>query len=199
MRIRNRFFLTCSALVLAACSPVALPDVAAFWSDTLPAMRWDHRPEAQEWTQRSLIAIADHDSMLASRVPSDIAAWCPGYAKAALRDRRAFWAGTLSALARYESNWNPKAAGGGGRWIGLMQISPRTAAAHRCSARTSTALKNGSANLECAIEIVATQVGRDGVVAGNGGRGIGRDWAPMKNRSKRAEMSSWTSRQSYCQ
>lgn len=185
--------------MLSACNTTKLPDLATIWTGQLPAMRWDHRPEAQEWTQRSLIAIADHDTSLASRVPADIGTWCPGYAKATVLERRAFWAGLLSAVAKYESTWNPSAAGGGGRWIGLMQISPKTAANYRCTARSSASLKDGGANLECAVRIVAAQVGRDGVVAGNGGRGIGRDWAPLKNRSKRSEMAAWTSRQSYCQ
>ncbi len=168
-------------------------------SGQMPAMRWDHRPEAQEWTKRSLIAIAGQDAKLASRVPSDITSWCPAYPKASIQNRRAFWAGLLSAVAKYESSWNPRAAGGGGRWVGLMQISPKTAANYGCAARSSAALKDGGANLECAVKIVAAQVGRDGLVAGNGGSGIGRDWAPLKNRAKRAEMAAWTSRQSYCQ
>ena len=199
MRIKSLLILALTAFALTACSAVKLPDLASMLSGQMPAMRWDHRPEAQEWTKRSLIAIADQDAKLASRVPADIGAWCPGYAKAPIQNRRAFWAGLLSAVAKYESSWNPKAAGGGGRWVGLMQIAPKTAANYGCAARSSASLKNGGANLECAVKIVAAQVGRDGLVAGNGGSGIGRDWAPLKNRAKRSEMAAWTSRQSYCQ
>lgn len=199
MRIKSLFFLALAVVTLSACTTAKLPDLTTMFSGQMPAMRWDHRPEAQEWTQRSLIAIANQDASLASRVPADIGTWCPGYAKATLPERRAFWAGLLSAVAKHESTWNPRAAGGGGRWIGLMQISPGTAANYRCAARSSASLKDGGANLECAVKIVAAQVGRDGVVAGNGGRGIGRDWAPLKNRAKRSEMAGWTSQQSYCQ
>lgn len=163
-----------------------------------PAMRWDHRPEAAEWTQRSLLAVARHDGVLAGQVPGDIGAWCPGYAKNGLEERRAFWVGLLSAVSKHESSWNPTAAGGGGRWIGLMQISPQTAAHHGCAGATSKGLKDGATNLACAVEIMAEQVGRDGVVAGKGSRGIGRDWMPLRKRDKRAEMAAWTSAQSYC-
>jgi Transglycosylase SLT domain len=119
---------------LSACVPAKLPPLPSLPSlasvlpqPTPPVMRWDHRPEAAEWTTRSLAAIARHDDVLASRVPADIQAWCPGYDKNEPKDRRAFWAGLLSAVAKYESTWNPAASGGGGRYIGLMQISPKTA------------------------------------------------------------------------
>lgn len=147
----------------------------------------------------SLTAIAGQDAKLAATVPADIETWCPGYADAGLANRRAFWSGLLSAVAKYESAWKPKASGGGGQWIGLMQISPTTAQQHDCSATSSKALKDGAANLQCAVQIMAAQVGRDGVVAGNGRQGIGRDWAPLHASANRAEISAWTRQQSYCQ
>jgi Transglycosylase SLT domain len=167
--------------------------------DAIPAMGWDARPEAAVWTGSTLSAVARNDSVLAGIVPADIAAWCPGYGKANLEDRRAFWVGLLSALAKHESSWNPKAAGGGGRYIGLLQISPRTAKGYGCEAQSSAALKDGAANLSCGVRIMARQVGEDGVVAGDGGRGLGRDWGPFKVASKRQAMSAWTAQQSYCQ
>jgi len=143
-------------------------------------------------------AVADQDMTLALAVPTDIEGWCPGYEDASLPERRAFWAGLLSALAKHESTWNPAASGGGGRWIGLTQISPATARAYGCEAKTSAALKNGEANLACAVRIAAKQVGRDRLVAGTGRAGMGRDWAPFATGSKRKDMAAWTSGQSYC-
>lgn len=165
----------------------------------LPVMRWDHRPEASIWTARTLAAVDAHGSTLSDTVPADIATWCPGYPTASETEREAFWSGILSALAKHESTWNPKASGGGGQWIGLLQISPGTARGFGCSATTSSALKDGASNLTCAVQIAAVQVGKDGLVAGNGTRGLGRDWAPFRNKSKRAEMAAWTRAQSYCQ
>ena len=189
-----------AALSVAACVPRELPELAnILLQSDLPTMRWDHRPEAKEWTKRSLAALARHDDVLASRVPGDIKHWCPRYETASLPERRAFWAGLLSAVAKYESTWNPRASGGGGRHIGLMQISPGSAENHGCTARSPEALKDGSANLECAVEMLAFQVSRDKVVAGKGNRGIGRDWMPLRKSAKRAEIASWTSSQSYCQ
>ena len=199
MRIKTLIAPALAALVLAGCNRIPLPDLSALMpSGALPAMRWDHRPEAAEWTTRSLVALAKHDTVLAAKVPADIERWCPGYPTASLPERRAFWAGLLSAIAKYESSWNPRASGGGGRYIGLMQISPKSAANYNCSARSVAALKDGSANLECAVEFVAQNVARDGVVAGKGNRGVGRDWMPLRKSSKRAAIADWTSQQAYC-
>ena len=122
----------------------------------------------------------------------------PGYVKNGLDARRAFWAGVLSALAKPESGWNPRASGGGGRYIGLLQISPQTARANGCAATSASALKDGAANLTCGVQIMARQVGQDGVVAGNGRQGLGRDWGPINKPAPRAAIAGWTAKQSYC-
>lgn len=183
-----------SVTTLTGCVAATKPDTGA-----LPAMRWDHRPEATEWTQTSLNMVAMQDERLADRIPADIQGFCPGYETATIDERRAFWVGLLSATAKHESTWNPRAAGGGGKWIGLMQIDPRTAKNYNCRAKTAADLKDGSANLACAIRIMSAQVAKDGLVAGNGTRGIGRDWAPFRSSSKRADIAAWTKTQSYCQ
>ena len=185
-----------AALTLAGCS---LQSTQKAEATTVPPMRWDHHPEAAKWTTNTLMAVAEEDAVLAARVPADIAQWCPGYETASLPERRAFWAGLISAVGKYESSYNPRAAGGGGRYIGIMQISPRSAANYGCDARSSGALKDGSANLACAVEMVAHHVERDGVAVGNGRQGIGRDWMPFRKGEKRAEMANWVSKQTYCQ
>lgn len=194
----NLFALALAATVLGGCANGVSVDQTTSMS-FLPAMGWDHRPEAKQWTLTSLLDVAQNDEQLADQVPGDIATFCPSYVKASLDDRRAFWAGLLSATAKHESTWNPKASGGGGRWIGLMQIAPQTARAYNCEAQTTAELKDGAANLACAIRIMSAQVDRDGVVAGGGARGIGRDWAPFRSASKRADIAAWTKSQDYCQ
>lgn len=184
-----------AAFALSGCVMTQPKDEMSF---VAPPMQWDHRPEGSEWTESTLLAVSTKDPLLSERVPADIETWCPGYAKAPVEERRAFWAGLLSAVARYESTWNPAASGGGGRWIGLMQISPRSAANYGCEATSVGALKDGEANLECAVEIMSEQVAKDGVVAGGGAQGIGRDWAPLRSGEKRAAMAAWTRAQPYC-
>ena len=184
---------------LTACGPLVPQKSKPNPATMRPTMGWDHRPEAAAWTRHGLAAVARHDAVLAGAVPTDVEGWCPGYAENSLAERRAFWLGLMSAVAKHESSWNPAAVGGGGRYIGLMQISPRSAKNYGCTATTASALKDGAANLDCAVELVAYHLARDGQVAGTGNRGIGRDWMPLRKAQKRAEMAAWTSAQSYCQ
>lgn len=160
-------------------------------------MQWDHQPDSAEWTEAALDALRTEGVALLSEVPADIGHWCPGYAEAPAEERAAFWAGLLSALARYESTWNENAVGGGGQWYGLVQIAPATARAYGCEASTGAALREGEANLECAIRIAARTVTRDGVVAADGG-GFAADWGPFTRADKRAAMAEWVSEQEYC-
>lgn len=187
------------APTLAASKPgLAERAIAAMpGSEPLPDMRWDGRQNDDEWTRATLAALDREGAVLMSRVPSDVMEFCPGYAKQNLANRRAFWAGLLSAVARHESSHNAKASGAGGRYLGLMQISPATARNYGCSG----SLTKGSENMACAVKIAAKQVGRDNAIArGNGGwRGVARDWMPLRSSSKRGQIAAWTRSQSYCQ
>ena len=185
--------------VLSAWAPAHADDSTVLVAGKMPAMRWDARPEAPTWTSQTMAVVAAHDAQLAATVPGDIATFCPHYAKASLTERRAFWVALMSATAKHESGFNPKAVGGGGRYIGLMQISPRTARNSGCKADTASDLKDGIRNLECAIKVFAPHVAADGMVAGGGNRGIGRDWGPYRSAKNRADIAGWTAKQSYCQ
>ncbi len=197
-RLNSALTLSLLAVTLGGC--VADNGTASLsTSNQTPPMQWDVRPEGTEWTRNTLTALEEHDEVLAASVPADVQAWCPGYATASIEDRRAFWAGLMSAVARYESSWNPQASDGGGRYIGIMQISPTSAGYHQCEADTVSELKDGSENLECAAQMMASAVARDGMVVGGGNRGIGRDWMPFRDAAKRAAMAEWTRAQPYCQ
>ncbi|MEM9248314.1 MAG: transglycosylase SLT domain-containing protein [Pseudomonadota bacterium] len=161
-------------------------------------MRWDHLPEAEDWTSTALSALDTHGSVLPQVMPRDISTWCPAYPDADLEQRKAFWTGLISTLAKHESTWNPRAVGGGGLWFGLVQIAPATARGYGCEARSGAALKDGSANLSCAIRIMSHTVARDGVVSHNM-RGVAADWGPFHSSRKREDMRAWVSAQPYCQ
>ena len=188
-------------LLLGGCASEMTAEVSRSKTAEMPAMRWDHRPEASSWTAATLAAVQDHGVALVQTVPEGIEEFCPDYANSSTRERAAFWAGLLSALSKHESTWRPEASGGGGKWIGLTQIDPRTARGYGCDAQTVAELKDGSDNLSCAIRIAAVQVSKDNVLIAEDGawRGVARDWAPFRSASKRADMANWTSQQSYCQ
>ncbi|WP_303361424.1 lytic transglycosylase domain-containing protein [Paracoccus sp. (in: a-proteobacteria)] len=160
------------------------------------SMRWTGRAGSDAWTQATLDALDQHGVTIMSRVPSDVSAYCPAYADQGPEGRRAFWAGFMSAVAKHESTYNPGAKGGGGRWLGLMQISPATWRHYGCDGK----MLDGADNMVCAVKIMTAQVGRDNAVVGGSGawRGVARDWAPLRNASKRADIANWTSQQSYC-
>jgi hypothetical protein len=83
----------------------------------------------------------------------------------------------------------------------LLQILPGTARGYKCRAGTGAGLKNGPANLSCAIRIMAHTVTRDGVIHGYRGRrgqGVTADWGPMHSSAKRRDMSGWLRQQTYC-
>ena len=198
-------FILCPALVFAQTdtSPRALQGAGVrpvAREVNLPRTRWEHRPTSPSWTRSALAAQKAHGVALPHSVPRDIAAWCPAYATADMAQRRAFWVGFLSALAKFESTYKPSAVGGGGQWFGLLQIQPSTARQYGCQARSGQALKNGAANVSCAIRIMAVTVPRDGAIAVKDGRwkGVAADWGPMRNESKRRDMETWLNRQTYC-
>lgn len=166
----------------------------------IPRTRWEHQTGSALWTRAALSALKAHGAPLVSSVPQDIDTWCPNYRAASDAGRRAFWVGLLSALAKYESTYKPHAVGGGGRWYGLLQILPATARGYGCHARSGDALKNGAANLSCAVRIMAVTVPRDGVIAlkDTRWRGVSADWGPMRNAQKRQDMARWLARQPYC-
>ncbi|MFV2033488.1 MAG: transglycosylase SLT domain-containing protein [Halocynthiibacter sp.] len=199
-RILRRVAVVGGLMLLAACvrsAPAEVSQGPVESTKNLPAMRWDHRPEAASWTRASLRALDGPASALPRLIPADIDAYCPAYRHASLTDRKAFWAGLFSALAKHESTWNPGAVGGGGRVYGLVQIMPATARRYGCLARQRSALKDGAQNLACGLRIAATTVARDGVIS-RGGRGVAADWTPFRFRAKRNDIAAWTSTQSYC-
>lgn len=188
-----------------AAQSVAKTDVAdtrpPLRSTQLPRTRWQHRPGHAVWTRAALSALKGHGQPLVDLVPADIENWCSAYTDAPQAQRRAFWVGFLSALAKYESTYQQRAVGGGGRWFGLLQIQPSTARGYACAARSGEALKNGAANLSCAIRIMAQTVPRDGLIhgyVGGKGQGVTADWGPMHAKAKRQEMAQWLQRQRYC-
>lgn len=193
----NRSISVLLAIVLAGCASMDTAD-AGRGQTALPPMRWDHVPDGQQWTEATLTAIEDHGMALAELVPADIDAYCPAYAEGSEEDRKAFWAGLLSTLAKHESTWRETAVGGGGRWFGLVQISPGTARAYGCEARSGTALLDGPQNLSCAVRIMSSTVPRDGVISA-GMRGVAADWGPFHSSRKREDMKSWSRGQTYCQ
>ncbi|WP_425501530.1 transglycosylase SLT domain-containing protein [Roseobacter ponti] len=199
--IRRAFLRYSSAACLALMTAGAVP-AGATGSDAraLPQMRWHHTDNSALWNAAALDALRTHGRELVEMVPADIGEWCPLYPIADTAGREAFWVGFMSALAKHESTWRPRAVGGEGRWYGLLQISPATARGYGCRAGTGEALKRGGENLSCAVRIMASTVPRDGVIdhRDTRWRGVAADWGPLRVPRKRNEMAAWTRAQPFC-
>lgn len=182
---------------LAACGDLAGRGAAT--PGFLPAAPWDSQPQGAEWTAATMAALRAEGVTLVSSVPSDIAAYCPAYAKAGPKDRSAFWVSVIAFVAEFESGWNPAARGGGGAYKGMMQISDQTAAANGCA--TGKALFDPAANLSCSVRIISGHVGRDGALFGGGDQGwlgLARDWIPLRKPAVRQDIAAFTAGQPFC-
>ncbi|WP_417586396.1 lytic transglycosylase [Pararhodobacter oceanensis] len=186
-------FAAISVLALTACLDAPLAQEAPIEVAT----RWDHRPEADRWNTAMMQALMTDGAPMLALVPEDTDTWCPGYDEATPAERAAFYVAFFSGLARFESTWNPRASGGGGRYRGLLQISPATARYHGCDLPEG-GLYNGAANLACAVRIATAAVLRDGVTA-QGRGGIAADWPPMRDPAKRREVAEFTRALPQCQ
>jgi hypothetical protein len=192
--MRRLSLLAAACLALVACQPVtqstaASPEVVA---------RWDHRAESDAWNAAMMQALQTEARALIEVEPRDAEEFCPAYAEADEEARAAFWVAFFSGLARFESGWRPDAAGAGGRYQGLLQISPATARHHRCDLSEPGGLYNGVNNLTCATRIAAPAVARAGVIA-TGRGGVAQDWPPLRNAAKRAEIAAFTRALPVCQ
>jgi len=181
-------------------APASLTVSPAPRNNDVPRARWEHRQNGALWTRVALRAVATHGAPLLDVVPSDIAEWCPAYPDQTRENRTAFWAALLSTLSRYESTWNPRAVGGNGRWFGLLQIYPPTAEFRDCRVQTGEGLKRASANLNCAVRIMAITVPRDEAISikNTRWRGVAADWGPIRNDWMRRDMQRYTRKQTYC-
>lgn len=185
------------AALAFACSrtPEPEPTVSV---QTPVKVRWDTEERSARWTKAAMTALDSHGAPLVEMVPDDIDQYCPGYPEASERQRKAFWLNLIASLSYYESTWRPDVSGGGGRWHGLLQISPATAQGYGCEASDASELKDGALNVACGIRIMAETVPRDDVIS-QGMRGIAADWGPFHQERKRNGIKAYTRKLPYCQ
>lgn len=131
--------------------------------------------------------------------PSDVSVFCPQYNVLGSAQRTQFWVGLLSAVARPESGFNPRA-----RHVerirdqyetpvvsrGLLQISFGTAKSQHlgCAVLTAADLEKPETNLACGARILAHLVQRDGLISNQGERqskGGASAWPVLRHQSNR--------------
>lgn len=212
MSFRPMLLAALTLLPLAGCEaqpPAPTPTMAARTEPALPTGRWDSKPDGPAWTRFALAGIDAHGQGLLATQPADVASYCPRYPQAGPADRRAFWAGLMSALARPESNFNPAVTftesfpDSSGRPVvsrGLLQISQESANGYGCGITDPQQLHDPETHLSCAARIINRLVTRDGVIGSTSApwKGMSAYWSPFRRADARAELQQWTARQSYC-
>lgn len=135
---------------------------------------WAKNNRDGSWTRSAESAVAN--SPLTKLVPKDILYFCPAYPKLHAAERRKFWVGLISAMAKPESNFKPqrfyqeKFRDGKGRPVisrGLLQISIESANQQRygCDIPYPAKLHDPGINLACGVKILSKWVSTDGVIA----------------------------------
>ena len=152
---------------------------------------WSATNRDGTWTRAAENAVAA--TSLPDQVPRDIRKFCARYSELRSDSRIMFWAGLLSAMAKYESSFNPETAftetlrdSHGNNVIsrGLLQISIESANQDRyaCKAAAAKDLHDPVINLSCGAQILAAWVEADGAVTSTDGDIVGgaRYWSVLR-------------------
>ncbi len=166
---------------------------------------WAKKNTDGNWTSAAEMAVTN--SQLVESVPKDINNFCPAYSTRNAEDRKVFWVGLLSIVARPESNFKPEAkytenfADAQGNKVvsrGLLQISIESAnqKKYACGIKKAEDLHDPAANLACGVKILDAWVKTDHVIAAYGTgapRGGGRYWSTLREKNKHlAEIMKFT-------
>jgi hypothetical protein len=148
--VLTTLFLPLTALAVApAPAPAHGP---AAWSDV---------PGSEAWTAAAVAAVSANLQALERAADKD--SFCPGYDTAPAERRVTCWVRLISAIARYESGFDPKNSyqeASGNYSVGLLQLSTG-----ECdNAETLELLQDPVQNLICGTRRMAALIARDGYV-----------------------------------
>lgn len=144
-----------------------------------PATIWSHLAQAEAWDQAVLAVVRANITKLEKARDRDT--WCPAYSSSTDAQRLTCWARLVSALVKYESNFNQNAVfdepGMSQDSIGLMMMSPGECA----NAPTAAKLKIGVENLKCGVARMAMLIARDGYVTSpDNKKGAAAYWSVLR-------------------
>lgn len=165
------------------------------------------------WTRTAEQAVAA--TQLYTVVPDDIQQFCPSYAALPQQQRKQFWVGLLSAMAKPESNFRPQTSyqerflDRQGKPVisrGLLQISIESANQQRynCQIAEPKKLHDPKINLRCGAKILALWVKTDGIIAqpedAKTPIGGGRYWSTLRaSRGHLDDIAAFTRQLPFCE
>lgn len=143
-----------------AASRPTMENVMAAMAAPGPAA-WSAKPNTAAWT--TAVAAVVTANLASFERARDREVFCPGYAKASLAQRKTCWVRLVSAVSKFESDFDPTNAyreASGNYSVGLLQLSP-----NECpNAPSVAALKNPIQNLICGTRRMASLIARYGYV-----------------------------------
>lgn len=203
-------FLIFALLFLVGCSQVPAPDVPSK-TDQLennghvvpdPQTSYVADWPNPAWSQMAAKALKELGGDLLKITPVDIDYYCnqvdPREAWART-DKIAFWVMQISALARFESGFNPSTSyqedfrDQQGNYVisrGLLQLSQESANGYGCNITNAQQLHDPETNIRCGVRILNRWVARDKAIASSEApwKGAARYWSPFRSAEKKAAM-----------
>ena len=151
-------------------------------------LSWDNVPLRKEWSQKLIGLVSQNRTDLEKGNPDGFVSGYSTLPSAAVKIK--FWAELLVAMAKFESDWNPKNVFHeppplGVNSVGLLQLSLQDQDNYHLTPHISNEeeLKNPLINLEWGVTIFAKLLARDGVVASgssiSNARGAARYWSVL--------------------
>lgn len=174
---------------------------------------WEgQRSAGKEWTAHVMNTLDHLGKDLLSVSPSDAKTFCPSYSRLTYSQKKQYWTFMLSAMARFESNFNPETSfresfrdGSGKRVVsrGLLQISMVSGNDYGCGFRAEKDVHDPYQNLSCGIRILNRWMVYDKRIAGKVSdiwRGGARYWSVLREGNKTSYRSilDWSRNLGYC-
>ncbi|MFN8944410.1 MAG: transglycosylase SLT domain-containing protein [Pseudobdellovibrionaceae bacterium] len=179
-----------------ASAPLSGRKLPASLANNIVPLWENQRPEGRRWTEYVITQMDSKAPELLDAEPADSSFFCPRFKNFSDGEKKYFWAYFLSAMVKFESNFNPESKyqegfkDSSGSLVvsrGLLQLSYESAKAYGCPVRRATDLHDPELNLQCGLKILGRWVGRDQRIAGkvNGAwKGGSRYWAVLRSGKK---------------
>lgn len=140
---------------------------------------WDRKSDGAEWSREVLEEVRSRSEIFDSA--KDINDFCPSYAVASSFQKESCWLRIVSAMARYESSFRPRATyieSSGATSVGLLMMNPE----HCPGANTLEQQQSASANIRCALARMSLLIKRDGYISGPAeAKGAAAYWSVLRS------------------
>jgi hypothetical protein len=176
-----------------------------------PAWNNTRFPERNEWTEHTYKQTQNISVTGLMSDLKDAKDFCPAWSNLDLNDRRGFLTVLLSAMAKYESNFDPNSKfeegfnDNSGKPVisrGLLQLSVESSNSYDCKV-TASSLHDPTTNLTCGLRIISRWMVRDkyvGSTVSGSHMGGARYWSVLRGSSgSRPKIREYMRAQAKCQ